>query len=231
MQNGSTPVVKDLVLLGGGHSHVTVLKQFGMRPVPGVRLTLICRDVHTPYSGMLPGFVAGHYDYDDIHIDLGPLARFAGARLYHDEVIALDPVNRRIRCSNRPDVSYDVLSINTGSTPDFSQVPGADEFVVPVKPINNFLSRWQRLVPRVLAARGVARIGVVGAGAGGGMGVEIAVGVGVSAVGGGVSFGVGEGGDCPSQARVKAAAAQHSNTMPMAHCNFLCNTSLTVLVI
>ena len=167
MQNGPTPVVKDLVLIGGGHSHVTVLKQFGMRSLSGVRLTLICRDVHTPYSGMLPGFIAGHYDYDDIHIDLGPLARFAGARLYHDEVIALDPVNRRIRCGNRPDVSYDVLSINTGSTPDFAPVPGADKFVVPVKPINNFLSRWQRLVPRVLAARGAVRIGVVGAGAGG----------------------------------------------------------------
>ena len=88
-------------------------------------------------------------------------------RLFHDEVIGIDAENRRVHCKNRPDVAYDVLSINTGSTPDFSQVPGAEQFVVPVKPINNFLARWKRLVPRVMAARGVARIGVVGAGAGG----------------------------------------------------------------
>ena len=94
-----------------------VIKSFGMQPMPGVRLTVICTDVHTPYSGMLPGYVAGHYDYDAVHIDLSRLAVFAGARLYRDEVIGLDRANRKVLCRNRPPVPYDVLSINTGSTP------------------------------------------------------------------------------------------------------------------
>jgi selenide,water dikinase len=168
MQTNSQPVARDIVLIGGGHSHVGVLKHFGMSPEPGVRLTVICTDVHTPYSGMLPGYVSGHYSYDDAHIDLARLAMFAGARLFQDEVVGIDRAAGRVLCRNRPAVVYDLLSINTGSTPRLRDVPGADAHTTPVKPITRFNQRWLALLARVqLHTEGVLRIAVVGAGAGG----------------------------------------------------------------
>lgn len=167
MRATEQPVLRDIVLIGGGHSHVGVLKRFAMNPVPGVRLTLICRDTHTPYSGMLPGYVAGHYTYDDVHIDLSRLAEYAGARFYRDEAIGIDRDKQRVVCQNRPAVPYDLLSINIGSAPRVSEVPGAQNHAVPVKPINGFNVRWLSLLTRIENHQGPMAVAVVGAGAGG----------------------------------------------------------------
>ena len=158
------------MLIGGGHSHVEVLKNFAMSPLPGVRITLIASDLHTPYSGMLPGLVAGIYDFDETHVDLRPLCQFAGARLLHAEATGLDISHQHVMCPGRPPVAYDVLSLNIGSRQPTHMVPGAKQFATAVKPINRFMAAWQDLVERVLAYPGRRRIGVVGAGA---AGVEI----------------------------------------------------------
>ncbi len=167
MQTSEQPVLRDLVLVGGGHSHVGVLRMFAMKPEPGVRLTVICTDIDTPYSGMLPGYIAGHYSFDEVHIDLGRLAAFAGARLVHDAVIGIDRQNQRVICRQRPAVAYDLLSINIGSTPQVQQVEGAQALAVPVKPIAQFNQRWLALLAKVRNLRGRMTLAVVGGGAGG----------------------------------------------------------------
>ncbi|MDP2135516.1 MAG: hypothetical protein Q8J99_18085, partial [Sulfuritalea sp.] len=148
MQASAAPVLRDIVLIGGGHSHVGVLHMFAMKPLPGVRLTVICTDTDTPYSGMLPGYIAGHYSFDEVHIDLRRLAQFAGARYYRDEVIGIDRAARKVICRNRPPVAYDTLSINIGSTPQLALVAGASEHAVAVKPIRRFNERWLALLDR-----------------------------------------------------------------------------------
>ena len=168
MQRTESPIIKDLVLVGGGHSHVAVLKAFGMRPMPGARLTLICREAMAPYSGMLPGCIAGHYSSEQAHIDLRPLCHFAGARLYHDEVIGLDLPGQQVLCRHRPPVRFDLLSLNTGSTPRLLDVPGAAEFALPIKPIDRFFQGWDRLIALALSSgQSEFQIVVVGGGAGG----------------------------------------------------------------
>ena len=71
---------KELILVGGGHAHVQVLKLWGLNPLAGVNLTLISPQHQTPYSGMLPGLIAGHYSQAATHIDLIQLCQFAGAK-------------------------------------------------------------------------------------------------------------------------------------------------------
>ena len=131
----AAPFLKNLVLVGGGHTHVHVLKSFGTRPTPGVRLTLIGRDIRTPYSGMIPGFVAGRYTFDECHIDLAGLCAWASAHLIHDEATGIDRASRQVLLKEGPAVAYDLLSIDVGSAPNLDTIPGAAQWATPVKPI------------------------------------------------------------------------------------------------
>ncbi|HCF27195.1 MAG TPA: selenide, water dikinase SelD [Cyanobacteria bacterium UBA11049] len=168
MQQASDPIVKDLVLIGGGHSHAIVLRMLGMKPLPGVRITLITEASDTPYSGMLPGHIAGFYTHDECHIDLRSLASFASAQIYIDRVTGLDLTNKKVLCANRPPVAFDLLSIDIGSTPAKISVPGATEYTIPAKPVVQLLTHWYQLVEQVKQnPQKPICLGIVGGGAGG----------------------------------------------------------------
>jgi selenide,water dikinase len=170
MQAG--PLFKDLVLVGGGHTHVHVLKSFGSKPVPGLRLTLVGRDIRTPYSGMIPGFVAAHYTFDDCHIDLAGLCAWAGARLIHDQATGIDRAGRRVLLKDGPAIAYDLLSIDVGSAPNLETIPGAAQWATPVKPIADLGRHWLAFLEGMKTWLGPLNIVVIGGGAGG---VELAL--------------------------------------------------------
>lgn len=162
------PIVKDLVLVGGGHTHAIVLRKFGMHPLPGVRLTLITDLVDTPYSGMLPCHISGLYDFDTSHIDLRPLSRFAGAQLLMDRAVDIDVEGQQVVCAHHPPVAYDVLSIDIGSTPATVAVPGAATLAIPAKPVPALLNAWNQFLEQVQQAPpGPITLAIVGGGVGG----------------------------------------------------------------
>jgi selenide, water dikinase len=161
------PIRTELVLIGGGHAHVHVMTAFAMRPQPGVRLTLITSDLATPYSGMLPGVIAGLYARDEAHIDLARLAAATGARLIHATASGLDRVTKRVLLAGRPPIAYDVASIDVGITPALASITGADAHAIAVKPIGSFLGKLSALMERCRAPDGPRRIAVIGGGAGG----------------------------------------------------------------
>ena len=163
---------RNVVLVGGGHAHVQVLERWRTRGLAGCRLTLVVDRPSAIYSGMVPGFVAGQYSEADLSIDLPALAQHAGARLVLAAARRIDARARRIELDDGRDVSYDLASIDVGSTAAGLSVPGAREFAIPVRPIHALI---EGLGTRVDAPSRVAgrafHAAVVGGGAGG---VELA---------------------------------------------------------
>jgi selenide,water dikinase len=156
--------MKRLVLCGGGHTHVEVLRRFGLRPVPGVELVLVSPNRFTPYSGMLPGLVAGHYRFEQVHLDLERVTYFAGARFLQTLVTGFDPRSRVVTLADGATLAFDVASLDVGSRPPTDGIPGAEEHAIGVKPVEPFLRVSGQWLER---ARAGTRLAVVGGGAGG----------------------------------------------------------------
>lgn len=161
------PALRDLVLIGGGHSHVQVLRRLLMRPLPNTRVTVVVDRPVAVYSGMVPGVVSGDYARHEVEIDVRPLARRAGCRVLHAACTAVDPVQRTVSLEGRLPIRYDLCSINVGSTVAGLSVPGVAEHAVPTRPIGRFVERLERAIESAT----VRDVVVVGSGA---AGVELA---------------------------------------------------------
>jgi selenide,water dikinase len=162
----------DLVLVGGGHAHVQVLRRLAMRPLAGTRVTVVIDRAVAVYSGMVPGFVAGQYASAELEIDVRPLARRAGARVVIAAATGVDPHAKRVALEGRAPIAYDVASFDVGSLVAGLDVPGARAHAIATRPIGRFVGEIDGLVAHARAAAGAFRAAVVGAGA---AGVEVAL--------------------------------------------------------
>jgi len=160
--------VKRLVLIGGGHSHVEVIRRLGMRPSVGLHVTLVSPQRYTPYSGMLPGHIAGHYDYAQCHIDLEALCAAACIDWIADAAVALDPAQRVFQLASGARIDYDLASLDIGSAPPPDPCVSDARRDIGVKPTENFLQWWDGVRTR---ARG-RHLRVLSVG-GGAAGVEV----------------------------------------------------------
>ena len=158
---------RTVVLVGGGHAHVQVLKRWAMDPPSAARLVVVLDQPVAVYSGMVPGFVAGDYLLDELEIDVLPLARRAGASVILAAATDLDPVEREIALAGRPPIRFDVASLDVGSTVREQGLPGVAEHALATRPIGRFVQTVDARIEALARAGRTARILVVGGGAAG----------------------------------------------------------------
>lgn len=166
--------MKRLLLLGGGHAHVKVLADLAQRPLAGWAVQLVSPYRRQIYSGMLPGWIAGHYGIDDCALSLDRLTQAAGVDFHETACVALDPMANTVTCADGRTLAFDRLSIDTGPMPATASLPGSQAHAQPIRPIEGFVAAWPALAAHIGAAAASARrfdLAVLGAGA---AGVELA---------------------------------------------------------
>ncbi|MBX3607734.1 MAG: FAD-dependent oxidoreductase [Piscinibacter sp.] len=137
--------MRRLVLLGGGHAHLQVLRAFAADPLPAAEVLLVTPWERLCYSGMVPGWMAGHYAAHEVSVPLPPFAQAARATLRRAAAVGLDAAARRITLDDGSTLDYDVLSLDIGSVADSDAIPGAAGQALAVRPIEAFAERWERL--------------------------------------------------------------------------------------
>ena len=131
--------MKNILLIGGGHTHVSVIRALSGKLPDTSSITLISESRKMPYSGMLPGYIAGHYATSECHIDLHNLCEKYNVRFLQQKVVTIDSAKKLISTNNGRKYEYDIASINIGGDPNTNYLSGVKEWGLPIKPIENFL--------------------------------------------------------------------------------------------
>src|SRR5579883_1320093 len=167
MKAATYPIEKTVLLVGAGNAHLVFVRRWGMRPVPGVEVTLVNESPVVPYSAMVPAHVAGDYGRGEITIDLVRLCQSMRVRFVADRVTAVDPVARRVAFADRPALAYDALSLGLGSLPARPDGMAEDERTLVLRPLGKLLGAIDRIEEGLTRSPRPFHLAVVGGGASG----------------------------------------------------------------
>ena len=157
--------MKRLLLIGAGHAHAQVLKDWAATPLPGAEVTVVSPTPLAPYSGMVPGWLAGTYRYEQCCIDFAVLARAAGARFVAGDVVALDAGRRSVTLADGSVLGYELLSLNIGSTLRPPAIDGP--VLLPLRPLARLRTAYEALLERLADDARPLALTTVGGGAAG----------------------------------------------------------------
>lgn len=160
--------MRRVILAGAGHAHARVLHAWAAASPPDVEMCVVSPHALAPYSGMVPGWLAGEYRFDEIAIDFPSLCRRAGARWVAGTIDAVDPDRRSVRLDDGRMLEYDRLSLNIGSTllPPVGRLAAR---TLALRPLTDLRDGYEALLARWRADPGdrIVRIAAVGGGAAG----------------------------------------------------------------
>ncbi len=135
-----------VVLAGAGHAHALVLLDWRRAPREDAELVVVSPHALAPYSGMVPGWLAGHYRFDEVVIDFAALCASAGVRRVEAELDRLDPERRLVTLSTGETIEYALLSLDVGAT--LRPPPGGGATVLPMRPLAALRARYDDIVDR-----------------------------------------------------------------------------------
>ena len=162
-------MAKHLVFVGGGHAHLTALGNLRDYIGRGHRVTVVSPVIRHYYSGMGPGMLSGIYAPHEIRFNVKKLVEERGALFVEDRAIRVDPESQTLFLESGQELSYDLISFNTGSFVPLDLIKGPMENVFPVKPIVNLLKARRAILDSIVD--GVPNLVVLG---GGPAGLELA---------------------------------------------------------
>ncbi|MEM1287653.1 MAG: FAD-dependent oxidoreductase [Pseudomonadota bacterium] len=151
---------KSLVLVGAGHTHALALLRLRSTDTADVDITVIDPKDRAVYSGMLPGFIAGHYTRDELDIDVEKLTGPLGGRFIRQAAKAIDPDEKLVVLADGSEVAYDVASLDVGITSNMPSLPGFMEHGLPAKPLAAFAGLWDEYLHREASPK----IAIIGGG-------------------------------------------------------------------